>query len=102
MAREPKKPTEEAIRADLPDDVPMEDFQFVLQQLLDAWRPILQEDLELSTSAERLIKETEQHPHTCEDEQLLADRLFAPLATEAVALRTLDARARELLGPVDQ
>lgn len=71
MAKEPKKPVEEAIKAELLDDLPMEDFQFLLQQLLDAWRPILQEDLELSKSAARLMKETGQHPHTCEDEQLL-------------------------------
>lgn len=102
MVKEPEQPTGKAIKAELPDDVTMEDFQFVLQQLLDAWRPILQEDLELSKSAEKLIKEADRHPHTCEDEQLLADRLFAPLATEAMALRTLDARAREILGPIDQ
>lgn len=102
MEKEENHAAEAAKQAGLPEDVPLEDFQFVLKELLDAWRPLLQEELELSGSVERLVEEAAKHPHSCEDEQLIADRLFAPLASEAVALRLLDPKARETLGPVDQ
>ncbi|HML79340.1 hypothetical protein [Geobacter sulfurreducens] len=96
------KLTAETVKALLNEDINREDFQFVLQQLLDAWRPILEEELKLSESAERLVAVAEKQPHSCEDEQLLADRLFAPLATADVALRTLTPQAREALGPIDE
>ncbi|WP_298273531.1 hypothetical protein [Geobacter sp.] len=102
MAKAPKETVEKLIASQLPEDVKREDFLFVLQELLNAYRPILEEDLALIRSAERLLEETEKHPHTCEDEQLMADRIFAPLGDEKVALRLLDPKALELLGPIDQ
>jgi hypothetical protein len=75
-----------------------EDFQFALKQLLEAYRPILEEDLRRADSPEDLEKEAEQNPPNCEDEMALANRIFEKFFTEEVAVRLLPPEARELLG----
>jgi hypothetical protein len=77
------------------------DFQAVLKALLDAYRPILEEDLKRAEDPEALKKEAEKKPPSCEDELALAERLFEKFFTEKVALLSLPAEAREILGPVE-
>ncbi len=102
MGEEEQKNLEKIIKQLEKEGVKREDFQFVLEQLLEAYRPILQEELERASSAQRLIKEAQEKPPSCEDEIALADRLFAPFAKEEVSLRLLSPQLREKLGPIDQ
>jgi hypothetical protein len=78
-----------------------EDFQYVLRELLNAYRPIIEEDLKRSESPEQLEKEARQ-PANCDDEIETANRIFEKFFTEEVALRLLPAEARELLGPIER
>ncbi|MSN26151.1 MAG: hypothetical protein GJV46_09815 [Geobacter sp.] len=103
MAKKPIETMEAAFAAGLlPDDVDKENFQIVLKELLNAYRPLLEEELKRSQSPEELQKEALNSAPSCEDELALANRLFTRLADEKVLLRILPASAIEQLGPVDQ
>jgi hypothetical protein len=77
-------------------------FQTVLRALVDAYRPILEEDLKRAGDLAALTAEAEKAPPDCEAELAAAERLFANVADEKVALALLPAQARELLGPVER
>ena len=79
-----------------------QDFQAVLTSFLTAYRPFLEKELNLSESAATLIKESQAHPPTCDDEIQLAVALFERFYTKDVALRVLPAEGREVLGNPDQ
>jgi hypothetical protein len=83
---------------DLRDD----DFQFVLTQLLNAYQPILEEELARSRDPDRLRQEAQDEPVDCDREFALAERIFDRFFAEDVALRLLPPQARELLGPIAQ
>jgi len=78
------------------------DFQSVLEELLNAYKPILEEDLNRTRSAKELTQEALDHPESCEDEFAAADALFGKFITEQYIIRLLHPQARELLGPVDR
>ena len=78
------------------------DFQFVLNALLTAYRPILENELKLAESADTLLKEVSAHPPTCEDEIQLANSLFERFFTHDIATRLLPAEGRTVLGNQDQ
>ena len=94
MADEPK-PSEA-------DEIRNEDFQAALRELLNAYQPILEEDLKRATAPEQLEQEAEQKPPSCDDELALANRIFEKFLTEEVAIRLLPPEARELMGPIDR
>ena len=75
------------------------DFRLVLESLVDAYRPILEEDLKRAGDLDALVKEADASGPDCEAEILAAERLFAPFVNEKMALALLPAQARELLGP---
>jgi hypothetical protein len=77
-------------------------FQTVLRALVDAYRPILEEDLKRAGDLAALTAEAEKAPPDCEAELAAAERLFANVADEKLALALLPAQARELLGPVER
>jgi hypothetical protein len=79
-----------------------QDFQAVLNSFLAAYRPFLERELNLSASAATLIKESQAHPPTCDDEIQLAVALFERFYTKDVALRVLPEEGREVLGNPDQ
>ncbi|MCZ7627031.1 MAG: hypothetical protein M5R38_15810 [Candidatus Methylomirabilis sp.] len=58
------------------EEIHDEDFQFVLRELLNAYRPILEEELSRASAPERLKEEAEKKPPSCEDELALANRIF--------------------------
>jgi len=84
------------------DEIYNEDFQFVLKELLSAYQPILEEDLKRAKAIEQLKKEVQEKPPRCEDELVLADRLFDRFISKEVALRLLEPSAREQLGPIEE
>lgn len=92
--REEPKPSEH-------DEIHNEDFQFVLKALLEAYQPILEEELHRTQHPEELKKEAESKPPSCEDELALANRIFEKFFTEEVALRTLPPEGRQQLGPIE-
>ncbi|MBI4528836.1 MAG: hypothetical protein HY695_33995 [Deltaproteobacteria bacterium] len=92
---EETKPTEEA-------EIHDPDFQFVLKELLSAYQPILEEELERAKAPERLKKEAQAKPPSCEDELELANRIFDKFLTEEVAVRLLPAEGRQMLGPIER
>ena len=84
------------------EEIHDEDFQFILKQLLDTYRPILEEDLRRAQSPEELKKEAEARPPNCDDELALANRIFEKFFTEEVAVRLLPAQGREVLGSIER
>ena len=78
------------------------DFQFALKALLDAYQPILEQELARSKDPQALEKEEEAHPPSCEDEIAQTGQILDRFFTEEVAVRLLPAEARELLGPIDR
>ncbi len=78
-----------------------EDFQFVLKALLEAYQPILEQQLNLVRNPQELQKEAENSPPNCVDEIAEANRIFGKLFTEEVALRMIPAAQRERLGPIE-
>ncbi|MEO1222607.1 MAG: hypothetical protein AAFX92_00135 [Pseudomonadota bacterium] len=84
------------------EDLNNEDFQFVLGQLLAAYRPILKQELDRAEDPKMLTAELAENPPSCEDELKLAERLFDDFSSEKVTLRLLSATALEQLGPVEQ
>ena len=85
-----------------PDEPLDEDFQFVLGELLNAYKPVLEADLQRANSPDALIKEALANPPSCEDEFAQATALFDRFTSEAVATRLLPASAREILGPPER
>ncbi|QNI32934.1 hypothetical protein H7849_02790 [Alloacidobacterium dinghuense] len=79
-----------------------QDFQAVLNTFLAAYRPILEHELRVSESAATLIKESQAHPPTCDDEIAIAVTLFERFFTKDVALRVLPVEGRQILGNPDQ
>jgi hypothetical protein len=78
------------------------DFQLVLNSLLTAYRPILENELKLAASADTLMKEAAAHPPTCEDEIQLANKLFEPFFTQDIAMRLLPDEGRAVFGNQEQ
>ncbi len=80
-----------------------EDGKFVLRELLNVYKPILEADLKRARSPAALQKEAQEaSPETCEEGFRLANQLFEPLFQEKTAIRMLPEQARELLGPFDR
>ena len=79
-----------------------EDFQFVLKALLDAYRPVLEEELKRAKNPDDLKKEAEGHLPNCEDEIALAQRIFSAFFTEEVARRTVPPQQRQQLDAAGQ
>ena len=92
-------PPDAQIRA---EELQSEDFQFVLKALLAAYQPVLEEQLKLAGDAAGLSRQAAGGPPNCEAEIALANRIFGAFLTEEVALRTLPAEARKILGPAEQ
>ncbi len=84
------------------EEIHNEDFHVVLKELLDAYRPVLEEELKRSQEPDQLTQAVEGKTPNCEDELALANRLFERFFTEQTAIRMLPAQARELLGPIDR
>lgn len=78
------------------------EFRIALQSLVDAYRPILEEDLKRAGDLDALAREADHAPPDCEAEVAAAERLFARFTDEKVTLALLPAQARELLGPVER
>ena len=85
-----------------PDDTQDPEFQFVLRELLNAYRPILEAELERAKEPKRLEDEERQNPPSCDDELVLANRLLDGFFNEKVAPRLLPEQALNLLGPSDR
>ncbi len=85
-----------------PEEFQNEDFKFILQTLLDSYKPILERELKRATSVDKLIEEGQKDPPDCEEELILAERIFTPFEDEKVALRLLSPEVREKLGPIEQ
>ncbi len=79
-----------------------EDFQFSLKQLLNAYKQILEKDLERANVPEQLKKEAQENPPNCEDELKQANQIFEKFFTEEVAYRLLSKEGQEQLGPPEQ
>lgn len=77
------------------------DFRLVLENLVAAYRPVLEEDLKRASDLDALVKEAAGAAPDCEAEMAAAERLFTPFVNEKMALALLPAQARELLGPVE-
>lgn len=77
-------------------------FQEVLAALVDAYRPVLEEDLKRANDLAALTQEAEQAPPECEAELAAAQSLFARFSDEKIMLALLPAQARELLGPAER
>src|SRR5215469_3645603 len=98
----PKKPSHaEETESSEHEEVHNKDFQFVLNHLLDVYKPILEEELGRANAPEKLKKEAEARPPSCEDELALASRIFDKFVTEDVAVRLLPEEARKQLGPIE-
>ena len=102
MGNEEKGNTGEREISSDQEDMHNEDFQFALKELLNAYQPILEEELKRAKDPEKLKKEAEENPPDCEDEFALANRIFEKFFTEEVAVRLLPEEGRKLLGPIDR
>jgi len=100
--KEDKKDLREEIKSVKSEEIHNEDFQFVLKELLDAYRPVLERDLRRAGEPEELKKEAEEKPPTCEDEFVAADQIFGKFFTEEVAMRLLPEEGRKQLGSAKQ
>lgn len=88
-----------------PNDVPEannQDFQFVLNALLAAYKPILEQQLALGSSPEALQKQAIARPPNCADEVALANAIFGKFLSDEVVLRLIPPQGRERLGPAEQ
>lgn len=86
-----------ADEGDLPDPSDPE-FRVGLQALVDAYRPVLEEELKRAGDLDALSKAAAAPPVDCEAEMAAAERLFARFLDEKVAVTLLPPQARELLG----
>jgi hypothetical protein len=78
------------------------DFQVAMKALLDAYQPVLEQQVNLIKNPQDLQKQVQTSQPTCAQEFAEAYALFQKFFTEDVAQRLLPAQARELLGPIDQ
>jgi hypothetical protein len=85
-----------------PPELHNDDFQFVLKALLEAYRPVLEQELKLAGSPADLTKQAESGPPDCDVEIARANEIFGRFFTEEVAMRMLPAAARSILGPAEQ
>ena len=83
-------------------DVTDADFQFALQTLLQAYKPLLESDLARLEAPEQLTKEALAAGPSCAEEFAAAEELLGKFFTDDVAIRLLPAQARELLGPLER
>jgi hypothetical protein len=79
-----------------------DDFQFVLDALLKAYKPILEKELKQTESAKALLQSSEKNPPTCDDEIELAEGLFKRFFTPEVASRLLPAEGNQAFGAADE
>ena len=77
------------------------EFRTVLQFLVDAYRPVLEEDIQRASNLDALVKEADSAPPDCDAEIAAAHRLFEPFVNDKMAVALLPAQARELLGGPD-
>jgi hypothetical protein len=77
------------------------DFQFALKALLDAYQPILEQQLNLAKNPAALEKEAESAPPNASQELALANQIFEKFLTEEVAFRMIPAAGRNQLGDVE-
>ena len=84
------------------DELQSPDFQFVLKALLDAYQPVLEQELKRTRNPDELRKEAAAHPPRCEDEIELANRILGKFFNEETALRAIPAEARQALGSPEQ
>jgi hypothetical protein len=75
------------------------DFQFALEKLIAACRPVIEDELNLLRSAPASDATGAAPSRTAEDEILFASRIFESFMTEEVATRLLPEAARGSLGP---
>jgi hypothetical protein len=78
-----------------------EDFQFVLKALVEAYQPILEQQLSLAENPQELQKEAENMPPNCANEIAEANSIFGKFFTADVALRMIPAENRNQLGPIE-
>jgi hypothetical protein len=78
------------------------EFKLVVESLVHAYRPILEEDLKRTTDLEALSKEAQAAAPDCEAELAVAERVFAQIMNERAVAALLPAQARELLGPAER
>ncbi|MBI4877240.1 MAG: hypothetical protein HY822_21645 [Acidobacteria bacterium] len=78
------------------------DFQMVLKELLAAYRPILEAELEKSKQPDKLVEEENARPPDCNDELALGNKILDSFWNEKVADRVLPEEARALLGPIER
>lgn len=78
-----------------------DDLQYVLKALLEAYQPVLEQQLNLARNPQELQKEAQSRTPNCEDEIAEANRIFEKFVTEDVVLRLIPPDARERLGPVE-
>lgn len=85
-----------------PNPATSKNFQSVLNALLGAYRPFLEEELRLAESPAALTKEVQAHTPTCEDEIKLATSLFERFFTKDVATQLLPEEGLKAFGNADQ
>jgi len=91
-----KNPSKKGTESVPPDDIQQKEFQIALKALLDAYRPILEADLELAKNAQQLQDQAIRRcPPSCEDELALAEQLFDRFFTKDIALALLPEDARQ-------
>lgn len=78
------------------------DFRIALQSLVDAYKPLLEEDLARTRDLDALAKESLAAGPDCEAEIAATDKLFSHFVNEKVAVALLPPVARELLGPAER
>ena len=79
------------------------DFQAGLKALLDIYRPMLEQDLNLAKNPDELQKQVSATlDKTCAQEFEEAYAMFSKFLNEDTAMRLLPPQARELLGPIEQ
>jgi hypothetical protein len=78
------------------------DFKHVLDSLLDAYRPILEQELRAAQSASSLLEASQAAPPTCADEIATARQIFHTFFTPEVATRLLPVEGQKAFGNVDQ
>lgn len=78
------------------------EFQFALKELLAAYRPVLEQELQRAKDAEKLKEEAARTIPNCDDEFELASRIFEKFFSEEVAMSLLPEEAKKLLGPIER
>src|SRR5438128_1627966 len=82
------------------DDPQDPEFRAALAALLAAYEPILNEDLNLARSPDK-VRDVGDGPD-CEAEIALAQQIFGKFWNEQVAVSILPPDAREKIGPIDR